>query len=113
MSGVGTSPGTRKITVADAAQEFEAFVLQAFIQEMLPKNAENVFGRGTAGDIWRSLLSEKFAAELAHRGTLGIAETVRGGAVVGAASLGSMAISDRVTAGEDEASRAVATAKGS
>jgi Rod binding domain-containing protein len=59
------------------AQEFEAFVIQSFIQEMLPKDASGVFGRGIAGDIWRSMLSEKLAFEVAERGSLGIADQVR------------------------------------
>lgn len=59
-----------------APQEFEAFVMQSFIQEMLPKDAENVFGKGIAADIWRSMLAEKLAYEVAARGDLGIAQAV-------------------------------------
>lgn len=72
----------------DAPEEFEAFVLQTFIQEMLPKEADNVFGSGIAGDIWKSLLSEKLAFEVAQRGDFGIAELVRGARSAGAADLG-------------------------
>jgi peptidoglycan hydrolase FlgJ len=61
----------------DVPKEFEAFVLQTFIQEMLPKDAEGVYGTGIAGDIWRSMLSEKLAFEVAERGGLGIADQVR------------------------------------
>ena len=42
----------------DVPKDFEAFVLQSFIQEMLPKKAEGVYGSGIAGDIWRSMLAE-------------------------------------------------------
>jgi peptidoglycan hydrolase FlgJ len=59
-----------------APEEFEAFVMQSFIQEMLPKGADNVFGKGIAGDIWRSMLAEKLAYEVAARGDLGIAQAV-------------------------------------
>jgi Rod binding domain-containing protein len=61
----------------DVPKEFEAFVLQTFIQEMLPKNAEGVYGSGIAGDIWKSMLSEKLAFEVAERGGIGIADQVR------------------------------------
>jgi Rod binding domain-containing protein len=44
---------------------------------MLPKDAEGVYGTGIAGDIWRSMLSEKLAFEVAERGGLGIADQVR------------------------------------
>jgi len=76
---VAGSAGTsrRQPTAADAAQEFESVLLQSFIQAMLPKHAENVLGRGLAGEIWKSMLSEKLGAELARRGDFGIAELVR------------------------------------
>lgn len=63
---------------ADAAQKFEAFVLQTFIQDMMPKEAEGVFGSGVSGDFWRSLMAEKVAEQVAERGTIGIADIVRG-----------------------------------
>lgn len=61
----------------DAAQKFEAFVLQTFIQDMMPKEAEGVFGSGVAGDFWRSMMAEKIAEQVAERGDLGIADLVR------------------------------------
>lgn len=64
-------------TARDVPKEFEAFVLQSFIQEMLPKNAEGVYGPGIAGDIWRSMMAEKLAFEVAERGGIGIADQVR------------------------------------
>jgi hypothetical protein len=57
----------------DAYGQFEAFVLQSFIESMLPRNATNVYGRGTAGEIWRSMLAEKMGEELARSGQVGIA----------------------------------------
>jgi Rod binding domain-containing protein len=62
---------------ADAAQKFEAFVLQSFIQEMMPETQESVFGGGISGDFWKSMMSEKIAEQVAARGSLGIANTVR------------------------------------
>jgi len=56
-----------------AAQDFEAFVLQSFVEAMLPRDAERVFGGGTAGDIWKSMLAEQVAKELARSGGIGIA----------------------------------------
>jgi hypothetical protein len=57
----------------DAYGQFEAFVLQSFIESMLPRNAINVFGRGSAGEFWRSMLAEKMGGELARGGSVGIA----------------------------------------
>ena len=59
-----------------AAQEFEAFVLQSFIETMLPRNAEGVFGRGIAGELWKSMLAGEIAKELARSGGIGIADMV-------------------------------------
>lgn len=66
----------------DAAQKFEAFVLQSFIQEMMPDTAEDVFGSGISGDFWKSMMSEKIAEQVAERGSVGIADYVRAGHVV-------------------------------
>jgi len=52
--------------------EFEAMLLNSFVGEMLPKNAGSVFGEGTAGDIWRSMLSEQIARQIAKSGALGL-----------------------------------------
>jgi Rod binding domain-containing protein len=57
----------------DAYRKFEAFFLQSFIQMMLP-DAESVFGRGTAGGMWRSLMAEKLGDGLAQHGGIGIAD---------------------------------------
>jgi hypothetical protein len=54
-------------------QRFEAMVLQTFIQNMLPKDAEGVYGKGLAGDMWKAQLSEKLADVMAERGGIGIA----------------------------------------
>ncbi len=59
-----------------AAEEFEAFVLQNFVEAMLPREAESVFGRGTAGAFWKSMLAEHVARELARSGGVGIARMI-------------------------------------
>jgi peptidoglycan hydrolase FlgJ len=63
----------------DAYGQFEAFVLQSFLQSMLPHNATNVFGKGTAGEFWRSMLAERMGEELARSGQVGIARRLAAG----------------------------------
>jgi len=63
----------------DPYGQFEAFVLQSFVQSMLPKNATNVFGKGSAGEFWRSMLAEKMGDELARSGQVGIARRLAAG----------------------------------
>lgn len=59
-----------------AAQEFEALVLQTFVESMLPKNAENIYGKGNAGSIWKSMMAEQVSAQMARAGGIGIAENI-------------------------------------
>ena len=47
-------------------------LINSFVGEMLPKNAGSVFGEGTAGDIWRSMLSEQISRQIAKSGALGL-----------------------------------------
>ena len=54
-------------------------VLQTFVQNMLPKDAENVYGKGVAGDMWKSMMAERLANVMAERGGIGIADRVLGG----------------------------------
>ena len=53
-------------------------VLQTFIQNMLPKDGAAVYGKGVAGDMWKSLMAEKLADVMAERGGIGIADRMLG-----------------------------------
>jgi flagellar protein FlgJ len=55
-------------------KRFEAMVLQTFIQNMMPQDAEAVYGKGIAGDMWKSMMAEKIAGVMADRGGIGIAD---------------------------------------
>ncbi len=62
----------------ESYRKFEAMVLQTFIQNMLPKDAGAFYGKGMAGDMWKSLLAEKMADVMAERGGIGIADRMMG-----------------------------------
>ena len=57
---------------AKAKVEFEAMLMNSFMSELLPKDAETVFGKGAAGDMWRSMLSEQVARQIAKSGALSL-----------------------------------------
>lgn len=57
----------------DTFRKFEAASLSTFVQEMLPQKADAVFGEGTAGDVWKSMLAEQIANQMAAGGGIGIA----------------------------------------
>lgn len=61
---------------AKAYEQFEGFLLQTFVEAMLPKNAPNVFGSGPAGDIWKSMMAQYLAKEMAESTKFGIAEQI-------------------------------------
>ena len=54
-------------------RKFEAMVLPTFLQEMMPRQADSVFGKGLSGDMWKSLLSQQLGAAVANRGGIGSA----------------------------------------
>lgn len=56
--------------VARSRQDFEAFVLQSMLGAMVPKETAKLFGTGSAGHMWKSLLVEKMATEIARGGRL-------------------------------------------
>ena len=70
----GTTRGADAPTDANSFKKFEAMVLQTFIQNMLPKDAESVYGSGVSGDMWKSLTAGKIADVMADRGGIGIAD---------------------------------------
>lgn len=56
----------------DVYRKFEAFVLQVFVETMLPKQSEDLFGKGTAGTVWRSMMAEQLGNQLAQGKGIGI-----------------------------------------
>ena len=76
--------GMRGVTATDrgqapeAFQKFEAMVLQTFLQSMLPQDAESVYGKGIAGDMWKSFLAQELGQQMAKAGGIGIADRVLG-----------------------------------
>ena len=59
---------------AKALESFEAMVLCTFVGSMLPEGAEGVYGSGTAGDVWKSMLSDQLGKQMARAGGIGIAD---------------------------------------
>ena len=59
--------------LGQAKTQFEAMMLNSFVGELLPKDASAVFGQGTAGDMWRSMLAEQVSLQIAKSGKLGLA----------------------------------------
>jgi len=60
----------------DAGQQFEAMYLRQMLDEVMPKESEALFGKGTAGMVWRSMLTDALATTLSKTGTIGIAQMI-------------------------------------
>jgi hypothetical protein len=69
----GRAIKTAQTPAQKAAVGLEATMLKSFVDQMLPKDATHVFGAGVAGDVWKSMLSEHIATELAQSGKLKLA----------------------------------------
>lgn len=77
QSGAVNGPPVRVIKApasGEVYRKFEAFILQTFVETMLPKESEEVFGKGTAGGVWKSMLAEQLGSQLAKGKGIGIAK---------------------------------------
>jgi len=73
-SSVRTSGSAGGPAGKSPAEKFEALVLHQFVETMLPDDAGNVFGEGATGEIWKSMLAEQVANQMAASGGIGIAD---------------------------------------
>jgi hypothetical protein len=76
-SRMGTIEATG--TKNSAYMQFEAVLLQNMIEAMMPEDDSAVYGSGTAGSVWKSMMAEKVATEIARTGRLGIAKQIAAG----------------------------------
>src|SRR4029079_7100793 len=60
----------------DVGQQFEAMYLRQMLDEFMPKDSEALFGEGTSGTVWRSMLVDSLATTLSKAGTIGLAQMV-------------------------------------
>jgi Rod binding domain-containing protein len=72
-AGAFNSTGASATPANKAYQRFEAVVLQTFLQSMMPKDSQAVYGSGLAGDMWKSELAQQVASVMAKHGGIGIA----------------------------------------
>lgn len=77
--GSTVSPLSPLSPAKKAQRMFESAFLTQFIEEMLPKDSPNAFGQGYAGDMWRSMLAQRVADQVAASGRLGIGDRLFAG----------------------------------
>jgi peptidoglycan hydrolase FlgJ len=54
--------------------DFEASILKTFVDAILPKDETDVYGQGTAGDVWKSMLADQIARQIAKSGAFGLSK---------------------------------------
>ncbi len=74
--GIGLSRSATAPSDESTYKKFESMVLQTFIQNMLPKDTEGVYGKGLSGDMWKSMMADKLAGVMTERGGIGIADSL-------------------------------------
>ncbi|MBC2887552.1 rod-binding protein [Ochrobactrum sp. CM-21-5] len=57
-----------------AYRKFEAFMLQSMVQSMFTGDTTTTFGKGIAGEYWKSMMAEAMANKMADVGGVGIAK---------------------------------------
>ena len=73
----------RNTSSDEAKRGLETLVAKMMVETMLPKGGEATFGKGTAGEVWRSMLADRLASELTRGKGLGLLKNVslsKGGA---------------------------------
>lgn len=58
---------------AQVGRGLEELMMRNLLEEALPKDAQSVYGSGSAGSIWRSFFAEHLAHALSQSGRVGLA----------------------------------------
>ena len=87
--------------VPEHLRKFETMVLQNFVKSMMPTESEEIYGKGTAGEMWRGMMADQLGEALGKGGGIGIAESLAKSSGIGAASREKN--TDRVASGMVEA----------
>ncbi len=67
----GAPNGSRSETLTPA-QKFEAFLLQSWLESILPKTDGGVYGTEAGAGIWRSMMAEQIASQFARTDIVGL-----------------------------------------
>ncbi len=93
-----------------AYRKFEAFMLQSFVQSMFTSDTTATFGKGIAGEYWKSMMAEAMANKMADSGGVGVArlleeQAARKGRAETPATMALRDVIDNVSASENAVSK--------
>jgi Rod binding domain-containing protein len=66
------APTAPRMEALGPAQKFEAFLLQSWLEALLPKEGSGVYGNGPGADIWRSMMAEQLSTQIVRAGGVGL-----------------------------------------
>jgi flagellar protein FlgJ len=76
VRGDGMRTKQRLEARTEAVKGLEQLVLQKLVESMLPKETSTLFGHGTAGGMWRSMLAQQLAEKIGCAVDLGVGKSV-------------------------------------
>lgn len=80
-TALASAGGASSVKAGNGYRDFEAMALTTFVESMLPKSGgSSLFGTGTAGEVWRSMMAQQIAGQLAAAGGIGIADQLQAAA---------------------------------
>lgn len=108
-AGVSVRPDAHN-AANPAYRKFEAFMLQSFVQSMFTSDTTASFGKGIAGEYWKSMMAEAMADRMADSGGVGIAglleeQAARKGRADTPATMALRDVIDNVSASENAVSK--------
>jgi flagellar protein FlgJ len=73
VTRIDTSAATAtRVETLSPTQKFEAFLLQGWLDVILPKEGSGVYGSGAGTGIWRSMMAEQLATQIVRAGGVGL-----------------------------------------
>lgn len=79
MATASTKSGAEGNQAPAAYKKFEAFILQTWLETLLPKLEGGAYGHDNAGGVWRSMMAEQLGDQLAKSDSLGLARVIGSG----------------------------------
>ncbi len=74
VASVPKNHHTKNAVANPGNEKFEAMMLRSFVEDMMPKASSDLYGEGTAGEVWRSMQADFISQEIAKGGGIGIAK---------------------------------------
>jgi peptidoglycan hydrolase FlgJ len=72
MTMGAAAPTATRTEALDPMQKFEAFLLQSWLEALLPKEDSGAYGKGPGADIWRSMMAEQLSTQVVRAGGVGL-----------------------------------------